>query len=131
MPGLIGYIKQSSKENTDLNLKSMAEFIQPEDRFNRELFEQEAVGLGRVSLGILNPHPQPVWNDDRSLGIILEGEFYNVPELRKDLDRHGHSIHELGDAEIALHLYRDLEREFVDRIKGAFVLAIWDQPSAS
>lgn len=127
MPGLIGYIKQNAKENADLNLRSMAQLLQPEARFNRELFEQDAVGLGRVSLGILNPHPQPIWNDDRSLGIILEGEFYNVSELRKDLDRRGFSIRELGDAEIALHLYQDMGEAFAERINGAFVLAIWDQ----
>ncbi|OQY93916.1 MAG: hypothetical protein B6D39_02320 [Anaerolineae bacterium UTCFX2] len=126
MPGLIGYLTQNPKENSGLTIKAMADLLQPEPRFTRELYEEGPLGLGRVSLGILNPQPQPAWSEDHTLAVILEGEFYNAPELVKALESHGYAAQDMGDAQIALRLYQDLGEDFANRLNGAFVLAIWD-----
>lgn len=126
MPGLIGYITHNPKPNAKLTLKAMADLLQPEPRFARELYEDAPLGLGRISLGILNPQPQPVWNEDRTLAIILDGEFYNSSELKREAEGAGYATGNLGDAQTALCLYQNLGENFANILNGAFVLAIWD-----
>lgn len=127
MPGLIGFVKNQNQPASTLSLEAMANLLQPERRFKQELYEEGALGLGRVSLGILNSQPQPVWNDERTLAIILEGEFYNRADLEKELERHAQTRADLGDAEIALRLYESLGEDFAAYLNGAFALAVWDQ----
>lgn len=127
MPGLIGYVKSKEALDHSLTLAAMAKRLDPEGRFDHEFFEAGPVGIGRVSPGILNPIPQPIWSEDRSLGIVLDGEFYNSPELILYLERRGNPVQSAGDAGIALNLYQELGEGFVNCLKGAFVLAIWDE----
>jgi asparagine synthase (glutamine-hydrolysing) len=127
MPGLIGYVNRKSKEHAALSLEAMGRLLEPEQRFSRDLYEESPVGLGRISLEILNPGEQPLWNEDRSLGIVMDGEFYDRQQLKKDLLARGNRIQTDSDAELALCLYQAHGDEFVAGLKGAFVLVIWDR----
>jgi asparagine synthase (glutamine-hydrolysing) len=105
----------------------MASALEAEDRFRRDFHHEEGLGLGRISLGILNPATQPLWNEDRSICLFMEGEVFDSDPLRQDLIERGHAFHQNSDAELALRLYEEYGREFVTRLNGAFLIAIWDR----
>jgi len=130
MPGLIGYLKYHALKDDPLRLEEMANRLEPEARFQRHLFEEGEIGLGRVSLGILNPAIQPLWNRDHSRCIIMEGELYNSQQLKDESGKSGDRgpLQASGDAELALFMYETFGDDFAARLNGDFVLAIWDRP---
>jgi asparagine synthase (glutamine-hydrolysing) len=123
MPGLIGFVGDSED---DALLAKMGQALEPEPLFKRDLYQAQAWGLGRVHLAVLNPQPQPVWNEDRSRCLVLEGELYNAPSLRQGLTDQGAPL-PAGDAALILHLYEQEGAAFIHRLQGAFTVAIWDQ----
>src|SRR5258708_28537551 len=50
---------------------------------------------------------QPMWNQDRSLAMVFNGEIYNSPELRRELEARGHRFQSRMDGEVILHLWED------------------------
>jgi asparagine synthase (glutamine-hydrolysing) len=69
---------------------------------------------------------QPMIGTDGSLVIVFNGEIYNHPELRRDLERQGATFRTTSDTEVLLHLYSHYGAEMVDRMRGMFAFAIWD-----
>ena len=70
MPGLIGYARKEA--GPAAALEAMAQRLEPESRFQRDLYAEDCVGLGRVHLRILNPAPQPVWNAARNVALVMD-----------------------------------------------------------
>ena len=127
MPGLVGFVKDLDKNQTASFLELMAKALEPDNQFRDDLCPGDGFGLGRVSLGIINPEPQPIWDEARSVCLVMEGEFYNSKELRQDLLNKGYQFNTDGDAEIALNLYSEYGEGFAARLNGAFAIGLWDQ----
>ena len=127
MPALIGFVKKNINGSTTEFLLKMASALEPEDRFQVDLHSGEDFGLGRVTLGIANPEPQPIWNEDETLCLFMEGEIYDYADLKQLLLERGHRFKVDDDAEFVLHLYEEFGEEFAEKLNGAFVIAIWDQ----
>src|SRR5262249_49689792 len=91
-------------------------------------FVAENIGLGfrRLSLIDLESGDQPLYNEDRSLVLICNGEIYNYCELRKELINKGHSFKTRSDVEVLLHLYEDYGVDLLHRINGQFAFALYD-----
>jgi asparagine synthase (glutamine-hydrolysing) len=85
-----------------------------------------AAGMRRLSIIDLEGGAQPMWNEDRTIGVVFNGEIYNHVELRRELLGHGHALHTECDTEVLVHLYEDLGPAFVERLRGMFALAIFD-----
>ena len=86
-------------------------------------------GLGHCRLSIIDLSPaghQPMCNEDQSVWVVHNGEVYNFPELRKELQAKGHRFSSNTDTEVIVHLYEDLGPECVTRLRGMFAFAIWD-----
>lgn len=85
-------------------------------------------GLGHRRLSIIDlaGSKQPIYNEDRSLCIIFNGEIYNFQELRKELIAKGHRFTTNGDTETILHAFEQWGKNCVDRLRGMFAFAIWD-----
>jgi asparagine synthase (glutamine-hydrolysing) len=88
---------------------------------------------GRAGLGIqrlrvidLETGDQPIYNEDRTVAVVLNGEIYNYRELREDLQRRGHCFATNGDTEVIAHLYEEHGPACVSFLAGMFALAIWD-----
>ena len=126
MPGLVGFVKDISHEQAKTLLQSMAYELDADQRFTRHLHTDGQVGLGRVSLEILNPGPQPVWNDIQNVGICLEGEFFDTYHIKQELVNKGYVFKNNSDMELALHLYEEFGDAFAEKLNGAFLIAIWD-----
>jgi len=86
------------------------------------------VGLGHARLSIidLTTGDQPIANEDETLRIIVNGEFYGYEAIQKELEQAGHRLRTRSDSEIALHLYEDLGAHCLHRLRGEFALVLWD-----
>ena len=108
-------------------LQSMAESMKHEDRHLVDRYRASSCGIARVHLGIFNPEPQPIFNEDRSQLIFFDGKVYDYEDERKNLQRQGHIFNFTNnDAEFCLHLYEELGKDFVKRLNGTFAIAIYD-----
>lgn len=87
---------------------------------------QIALGMRRLSIIDLTTGNQPIFNEDRTMLIIMNGEIYNYRALREKLVRRGHSFTTMSDTEVVLHLYEDDGRECLKALEGMFVFAIYD-----
>jgi asparagine synthase (glutamine-hydrolysing) len=87
------------------------------------------VGLGIQRLRIidLSTGDQPIYNEDRSVVVVLNGEIYNYRELREDLERRGHRFSTRSDTEVIVHLYEEHGVGCVSRLHGMFGFALWDE----
>lgn len=89
------------------------------------------VGLAMRRLAIidLDGGHQPIANEDRSVWAVLNGEIYNHRELRTELEQRGHSFATASDTEVIVHLYEEHGARFVEKLRGMFGIAIWDERS--
>lgn len=130
MPGLTGILKkQDNQLNIGQLLSKMCQIIRYEDWYKIDTFLDESIGLGRISLGILNPESQPIFNEDKNLCIMMEGEIYGYKDLKEELILKGHRFLVNNDPEFILHLYEEYEREFKDKLKdlnGIFLFMIYN-----
>lgn len=70
---------------------------------------------------------QPMSNEDGNVWITYNGECYNAPELREPLLARGHHFRSTTDTEIILHLYEEFGEGCVEKLRGMFAFAIWDE----
>ncbi len=86
------------------------------------------VGLGfrRLAIIDLNTGHQPISNEDGTVWIVFNGEIYNYKELRADLRARGHVFKTQTDTEVIVHLYEEFGEACVEKLRGMFGLAIWD-----
>ena len=92
--------------------------------------EDGRVGLGHRRLTIIDLSPagaQPMWNADRSLAIIFNGEIYNYRELRSRLSANGYQFRSHCDTEVLLALYQTRGEAMLNELRGMYAFAIWDR----
>jgi asparagine synthase (glutamine-hydrolysing) len=93
------------------------------------LYVADGAGLGmrRLSIIDLSGGHQPVFNEDRSAWIVFNGEIYNFPDLRPELESRGHRFYTNTDTEVIIHLYEEMGADCVKKLRGMFALAIYDK----
>src|SRR3954471_11868684 len=92
------------------------------------------VWLGHRRLAIIDLSPlghQPMVSADGRLVIVFNGEIYNFPELRRELQAHGHRFYTATDTETIVHAYEQWGADAIARLRGMFGLAIWDTRTRS
>ena len=92
------------------------------------MFIGENVGLGhrRLSIVDVSHGAQPMFNEDRSLVIVYNGEIYNHADFRAELEAKGHVYRTHCDTETILHLYEEDGPRALEKLRGMFAFAIWD-----
>ena len=88
--------------------------------------ETVALGMRRLSIIDLHTGDQPVFSEDKSVVVMMNGELYNYREVRADLEKRGHKFVTQTDTEIVPHLYQEYGDDFVDHINGMFAITLWD-----
>ena len=86
-----------------------------------------ALGFRRLSIIDLEHGSQPLYNEDRSLVLIFNGEIYNFQEIREDLVAKGHIFTTHTDSEVLIHGYEEYGEQLVEKLRGMFAFVIWDR----
>lgn len=86
-----------------------------------------ALGFRRLSIIDLSTGHQPLSNEDGSVWIVFNGEIYNYVELKSELEARGHRFRTASDTETIVHLYEELGPACVEKLRGMFAFAIWDE----
>ncbi len=85
-----------------------------------------AIGMQRLAIIDVDGGDQPIFNEDGSIAVVMNGEIYNFKALRSDLIRRGHTFGTRCDTEVLVHMYEEYGERLVERLRGMFAFAIWD-----
>src|SRR5438876_2612536 len=85
------------------------------------------LGMRRLSIIDLSTGHQPIHNEDHDLWVVFNGEIYNFPELRPELEARGHRFYTNSDTEVIVHLYEEHGIACVKKLRGMFALPAGDQ----
>lgn len=90
-----------------------------------------ALGFRRLSIIDLAEGDQPMFNEDKSLVLVFNGEIYNFKDLRAELISAGHTFANNSDSEVLLHGYEQWGEELVTRLRGMFAFVIFNRADKS
>ena len=130
MCGIAGVVSATRESNiTEALVRQMCDPIIHRGPDDEGILVADGAGLGmrRLSIIDLAGGHQPVFNEDRSAWVVYNGEVYNFPELRPELERRGHRFYTRTDTEVIIHLYEEMGADCVQKLRGMFGLAIYDK----
>lgn len=130
MCGIVGKCVAPGRGSVDRDaLERMCVALEHRGPDSRGLFVEEHVGLGIQRLRVVDlvTGDQPIFNEDGTIVVVLNGEIYNFQELREELRRQGHRFATEGDTEVIVHLYEEHGVDCVRRLHGMFAFALWDK----
>ncbi len=131
MCGIAGWINLDTTKpnhNAEAVLHSMCERIVHRGPDSEGLWLDDTVALGMRRLSIIDLHTgdQPVFNCDRSVVVMMNGELYNYREVRAELETRGHKFTTKSDTEILPHLYEEHGDALLEHVNGMFAFSLWD-----
>jgi asparagine synthase (glutamine-hydrolysing) len=126
--GIAGIIDFRAAEDKIPILRGMIGQLQHRGPDASGVFVRGAAGLAHARLSIidLSGGDQPIHNEDGSVWVAFNGEIFNYPELREDLEARGHRFYTRTDTETLVHLYEEKGEGFFNQLNGQFAFAIWD-----
>ena len=132
MCGIAGWASLENKPSQDSGeavLHAMCERMKHRGPDSEGLWTDESVALGMRRLSIIDLHTgeQPVYSEDKSIVVVMNGELYNFREVRSDLEKRGHKFETQTDTEILPHLYEEYGEAMLEHINGMFAFALWDK----
>ena len=125
MCGIVGYI--SKEKNKEENLSKMLNRIihRGPDAEGKYIDEDIALGHRRLSIIDIESGNQPMFNEDKSLVIIFNGEIYNYKELKQKLEKK-YNFKTTSDTEVLLYGYQEYKEKLLNKLRGMFAFVIWD-----
>src|ERR1700688_5306301 len=129
MCGIAGIVSTENGRVDSATIHRMCQTIFHRGPDDEGVFIKENVGLGMRRLSIIDRAGghQPVFNEDKTIWIVFNGEIYNFPELRGELEKRGHRFYTHTDTEVIVHLYEELGADCVNKLRGMFAFALYDE----
>ncbi|MGH9486493.1 MAG: asparagine synthase (glutamine-hydrolyzing) [Terriglobales bacterium] len=130
MCGIAGLVNGSGSPVAAATVRAMCATIVHRGPDDEGIYARGGVGLGMRRLSIIDVAGgrQPIANEDGSVRVVFNGEIYNFPQLRQDLESRGHRFTSHTDTEVIVHLYEEVGAECVQRLRGMFAFALYDEP---
>lgn len=93
------------------------------------IYNNDFLFLGHTRLSIIdiNNGRQPLFNEDKTICTILNGEIYNYKSLKNDLIKKGHIFYTDSDTEVIVHLYEEYGENLFNKIDGMFGIILYDK----
>ena len=127
MCGFAGFVGEVENRNQVLTDMMNTIVHRGPDSEGRYVDEDAALGFRRLSIIDLSEvGDQPLYNEDKTLVLVFNGEIYNYQELRKELVEAGHVFASNTDSETLVHGFEEWGEKLVDRLRGMYAFAIWD-----
>jgi asparagine synthase (glutamine-hydrolysing) len=130
MCGIAGIVSSNPGERIEAaTIHRMCDAIVHRGPDDEGVFVKDGTGLGirRLSVIDLAGGHQPVFNEDGTVWVVYNGEIYNFPELRPELENRGHRFSTHSDTEVIVHLYEEMGAECVQKLRGMFAFALYDE----
>ena len=129
MCGITGFVDKKSKKEKDKIIKQMSDQIIHRGPDGEGYYTDDFVALGhrRLSIVDVSGGAQPIYNQDKSMVIIFNGEIYNYQALREELQKKGYQFQTKTDTEVILHGYEEWKDELFDKLRGMFAFVIYDK----
>ena len=128
MCGIVGIIDPGPSETKEALLRRMLGLIRHRGPDAFGMYLHDKVGLGSARLRILDlaGGDQPIHNETGTVWIVYNGEVFNYPDLRVELEQKGHRFYTKTDTEVLVHLYEEMGPELLNKLNGQFAFALWD-----
>jgi asparagine synthase (glutamine-hydrolysing) len=129
MCGITGYA--SFKEAKPIDLKILEKMVniifhRGPDESGMDIRDGVAMGMRRLSIIDLSGGSQPIYNEDRTVWTVFNGEIYNFHEIKKALQAKGHIFRTHTDTEVIVHGYEEYGSDFLKYLNGMFAIAVHD-----
>jgi len=128
MCGIAGYLNVFNKDVKGNKIDSMLEhqIHRGPDDVGTLCLDSIHMGMRRLSIIDLSNGMQPIYNEDKSIVTVFNGEIFNFKELRENLKNQGHTFYTNSDTEVIVHLYEEYGEGFINQLNGMFAFALWD-----
>ena len=130
MCGITGILHFDNERKADYEvIKKMTDIIsyRGPDGEGYYLKNNLAFGHRRLSIIDLNTGEQPMFNEDKDLVLIFNGEIYNYIELREELKEYGYKFNTSSDSEVILKAYQKWGIDCQNKFNGMWAFALWDE----
>ena len=126
MCGICGVIGSTDPEPTQNVVRQMLGQMHHRGPDDEGIFVDGSVALGmrRLSIIDLGGGHQPVFNEDRTVVVVFNGEIYNFQELRTTLESRGYHFQTESDTEVIVYAYEEWGEDCVDHFEGMFAFAL-------
>ncbi len=126
MCGLVGFSGEII--DRDEVVGTMTERIVHRGPDSSGAFQGDGITMGfrRLSIIDLGGGDQPIYNEDKSLVLMFNGEIYNYRQLRDILIAKGHRFYSETDSEVLVHGFEEWGEDLLNKLRGMFAFAIWN-----
>ena len=131
MCGFVGFTNFIKDDGSVLNLMMNRIVHRGPDSGGVYLDDNIALGFRRLSIIDLSEGDQPMFNEDKSLVLVFNGEIYNYKDLRAELLDAGHKFSNNSDSEVLLHGYEQWGEDLVKKLRGMYAFVIFDKKDNS
>ena len=130
MCGIVGIFDRMNQGPIDRSLlQRMNDSLGHRGPDDSGFYVSAGIGLGHRRLSIIDlaSGHQPLFNEDRSVVVVYNGEIYNFQELARELQAKGHVFRTHCDTEVIVHAWEEWGEACVDRFRGMFAFGLWDE----
>ncbi|MFQ5560238.1 MAG: asparagine synthase (glutamine-hydrolyzing) [Nitrospinota bacterium] len=129
MCGICGFISSTDVPDSQAILHSMCDAIVHRGPNAEGVYVDGRAHLGMRRLKIIDLETgnQPIFNEDKTVVLLFNGEIYNFRELKDTLLKQGHQFYTSSDTEVIAHLYEEYGEGFLSHLNGMFGISLWDK----